>query len=234
MNSPALLVKVNQQERGPPATTPQPLKILNLYAGIGGNRKLWSPEYQVTAVEADPEIAAVYQELYPQDEVIVGDAHAHLEQHFRDYDFIWSSPPCTSHSRLRTMLPKKIYPDMRLYQEIIFLKKWARDTKFVIENVVPYYRPLIEPAARLGRHLVWTNFPVDTERYTPPQTTFTHIMSKPDRLTEYHGIRLPERTKRKALLLRNAVHPELGKFLLDQAIQDDSTSTAAPLKGAGS
>ena len=27
------------------------LKILNLYAGIGGNRKLWGNEHDITAVE---------------------------------------------------------------------------------------------------------------------------------------------------------------------------------------
>jgi len=29
------------------------MKILNLYAGIGGNRKLWGDQHQVTAVEYD-------------------------------------------------------------------------------------------------------------------------------------------------------------------------------------
>ena len=27
------------------------MKILNLYAGIGGNRKLWGDEHEITAVE---------------------------------------------------------------------------------------------------------------------------------------------------------------------------------------
>ena len=43
------------------------MKILNLYAGIGGNRKLWGKEHDITAVELRPEIAAIYQrfELEP-------------------------------------------------------------------------------------------------------------------------------------------------------------------------
>ena len=58
------------------------MKILNLYAGIGGNRKLWGDEHNITAVEINPNIAKIYQDLYPYDTVIVGDAHEYLRQHF--------------------------------------------------------------------------------------------------------------------------------------------------------
>ena len=54
------------------------MKILNLYAGIGGNRKLWGDEHEVVAVENDEDIAKMYQDLYPQDTVIVADAHKYL------------------------------------------------------------------------------------------------------------------------------------------------------------
>src|SRR3990167_2123115 len=76
------------------------MKILNLYANIGGNRKLWGNDHEITAVEIDPKIAAVYQKLWPNDKVIVGDAHQFLVDHFHEYDFIWSSPPCPTHSRI--------------------------------------------------------------------------------------------------------------------------------------
>ena len=36
------------------------IKVLNLYAGIGGNRKLWK-DVEVTAVEINEEIAGVYK-----------------------------------------------------------------------------------------------------------------------------------------------------------------------------
>jgi DNA (cytosine-5)-methyltransferase 1 len=49
------------------------MKILNLYAGIGGNRRRWDG-HEVTAVEYDPAIAEVYKALYPNDTVVVGDA----------------------------------------------------------------------------------------------------------------------------------------------------------------
>ena len=77
------------------------MKILNLYAGLGGNRKLWGDEHQITAVEYDPDIAAIYKNLYPMDNVIVEDAHQYLLENYDKYDFIWSSPPCQSHSSFR-------------------------------------------------------------------------------------------------------------------------------------
>ncbi len=108
------------------------LKVLNLYAGIGGNRKYWDDvvdDLEVTAVEIDEEIAQVYQDNFPQDEVLVKDAHDFLENNYKKYDFIWSSPPCPTHSRVRNELSigmgqnKAVYPDMDLYEEILLLKQ---------------------------------------------------------------------------------------------------------------
>jgi len=104
------------------------LKVLNLYAGIGGNRKLWK-NVEVTAVEIDPEIAKIYKKFFLEDKVIIGDAHKYLLKHFKDFDFIWSSPPCPTHSRTNNFLHTQgnvRYPDMNLYQEIIFLKSFFK------------------------------------------------------------------------------------------------------------
>ena len=43
------------------------MKILNLYAGIGGNRKLWGNEHEITAIEKDENIACAYQTFFPKD-----------------------------------------------------------------------------------------------------------------------------------------------------------------------
>ena len=190
------------------------MKILNLYAGIGGNRKLWGDEHDITAVELDPAIAAVYQELYPNDTVIVADAHQYLLEHYKEYDFIWSSPPCPTHSRLRTALKERVYPDMTLYQEIIFLQKWFYGD-WVVENVIPYYKPLIEPTAIVDRHLVWSNKSIlnkDFPRSYKGAVTDQSIAT----LQHAYGIKLPARTVHKRKLLRNCVLPEMGLYILNQ------------------
>lgn len=99
-------------------------RILNLFAGIGGNRGLWGDEYHVTAVELNPAIAATYAKRFPNDTVIVGDAHEYLLRHYKEYDFIWASPPCTTHTMMMRYnctderSERLVYPDMTLYQEI--------------------------------------------------------------------------------------------------------------------
>lgn len=116
------------------------MKILNLYAGIGGNRKLWSDEHEITAVEYKQDIADVYKQLFPNDTVIVADAHQYLLDHYKEFDFIWSSPPCPTHSRARYGLQVRsgkvegVYPDMRLYQEILFLRHHHFNGKWVVEQ----------------------------------------------------------------------------------------------------
>ena len=141
------------------------MKILNLYACLGGNRYKWDEvaDVEVTAVEWDEELARLYQERFPNDTVIVADAHKYLLDHYKEFDFIWSSPPCPSHSRARywnssnyDTKTQPIYPDMKLYQEILFLQHYYKG-KYVVENVIPYYEPLIK-AKKKGRHLYWTNF----------------------------------------------------------------------------
>lgn len=146
-------------------------KVLNLYACLGGNRAKWDEvakekgiEIEVTAVELDEELAKLYQERFPNDIVIVADAHQYLLEHFKEFDFIWSSPPCPSHSRARywnssnyDTTTKPVYPDMKLYEEILFLQHYYKTGRFVVENVIPYYEPLI-PSNKRGRHLYWTNF----------------------------------------------------------------------------
>ena len=134
------------------------MKVLNLYAGIGGNRKLWA-DVDVTAVELNPDIAKIYQDFFPEDKVIVADAHEYLLQHYKEFDFIWSSPPCPTHSLLRYSQKKRytpVFPSMILYEEIIFLNHYFAG-KWVVENVKSYYRPLIRPN-EIGRHYYWANF----------------------------------------------------------------------------
>lgn len=185
-------------------------KVLNLYAGIGGNRKLWEG-VEVTAVEIEPRIAEIYQDFFPDDTVIVGDAHAYLLEHFREYDFIWSSPPCPTHSRMRFLNVVKgtkiDYPDMKLYQEILLLQTWFKGS-FCVENVITYYDPLIKPQ-KANNHYFWSNFFIP---HIKSETRFIRREYEDEikNLMDFDmaGYDLPSRFKRK--LINNCVLPELG------------------------
>jgi DNA (cytosine-5)-methyltransferase 1 len=192
-------------------------KALNLYAGLGGNRKLWKG-CKVTSVENDPRIAAVYARLYPDDEVIVGDAHEYLAQHFTEYDFIWSSPPCQSHSRMMKATRHKVakYPDMRLYEEILLLRHFFKG-KWVVENVKPYYEPLIAPTKSIGRHLFWSNFEFDADEVPAPKGFIQKSsLEGKQQMMDWLGIHYPESiyygtNHCPVQILRNCVHPNLGQ-----------------------
>ena len=200
------------------------IKVLNLYACLGGNRLLWE-NCEVTAVELDPELARMYQERFPNDTVIVADAHQYLLDHYKEFDFIWSSPPCPSHSKIRHQKAcyfnnKKypiIYPDMSLYQQNILLDKYFKG-KWVIENVSPYYKPLI-PAKKRGRHLYWTNFflPEKLSSRIPPNITSGGNEMK--KLCDFHKIDLSnyKGNQRKTKIARNLVDYEAGKTIFNTA-----------------
>ncbi len=189
------------------------MKILNLYAGIGGNRKLWGDEHEITAVESEQYIADAYTKLFPNDTMIVGDAHQYLLDHHTEFDFIWSSPPCPSHSRLNTQLYVQgyiRYPDMALYQEIIFLKQFYKG-QWLVENVEPYYRPLIAPTTLLARHCFWSNFyiPIIKKKSAKIEYAEWEQLSKELDI----NVSFMERKHRRKVL-RNAVHPEVGLHIL--------------------
>ena len=205
------------------------VKILNLYAGIGGNRKLWE-NVEITAVEINPEIAHIYSDFFPQDKMIIGDAHQYLLEHFKEYDFIWSSPPCQTHSsfrynicsRFRGTEPK--YPDLSLYEEILFLKYYFKG-KWVVENVKPYYPPLI-PAKLLQRHLFWLNFII--EDVAIPKDNIRKVQI-PD-LQRMHGFNLDKyKLPNKRQILRNCVVPELGKYIFDCALREEQKKLTVPI-----
>jgi DNA (cytosine-5)-methyltransferase 1 len=201
------------------------MKILNLYACLGGNRYKWDEvtDVEVTAVEYDPELAKLYQERFPNDTVIVADAHQYLLDHFKEFDFIWASPPCPTHSRVRVSQKNRDsfvhkYPDMKLYEEIIFLQNFFKG-KFCIENVIPYYDPLI-PAQKRGRHLYWTNFDLPSD--LGERKKFKNMIETGDikQLSEFHDydFKKYKGKQRKNKIARNLVDYEVGKNILKVAI----------------
>ena len=204
------------------------MKILNLYACLGGNRYKWDEVHdnlEVTAVELDPELARLYQERFPNDTVIVTDAHQYLLEHYTDYDFIWSSPPCPTHSRARywgfgVNAKMPIFPDMKLYQEIIFLQHHFKG-KYVVENVIPYYEPII-PAIKRGRHLYWTNYNLPN-KLSNRGNKLKESKTNSESLNHYNSFHDYDFRKYKGdqltlKIARNLVDYEAGKTILETAL----------------
>lgn len=194
------------------------MKILNLYAGIGGNRMLWGNEHEITAVENVPEVAAIYQHLFPKDKVVIDDAHEYLRKHFREFDFIWASPPCPTHSVLqmtRYYDENLKYPDMTLYQEIIWLQTFFKG-KWCIENVKPYYKPLIAPTFTMERHCYWASDFVMIQGDN--DCAYTDIRDDVHAMEKFYGLDLKKFYKTTDIrkCLRNMVKPEDGKFIFEQ------------------
>lgn len=208
-------------------------KILNLYACLGGNRYKWndvSNDIEVTAVELDPELAKLYQERFPNDKVIIADAHQYLLDYYQEFDFIWSSPPCPTHSRARywgvgANGKDPAYPDMKLYQEIILLDTHCK-SKWVVENVIPYYEPLIK-AQKRGRHLYWTNFnlPSNIGERKEGQGIISKAKNEVGALCKFHDYDFYKYkgNQRRDKIARNLVDYEVGRTILETALNITSS-----------
>ena len=206
------------------------MKILNLYACLGGNRYKWDEvakesgiEIEVTAIEWDEELAKLYQERFPNDKVIVADAHKYLLDHYQEYHFIWSSPPCPTHSRARywgfgANGKKPIYPDMKLYQEIIFLQHHCKG-KYVVENVIPYYEPMFNPIKR-DRHLYWANFKLPNKLSDRHFEGMSQAKNEVDKLCKFHDYDFRKYKGKQVLnkIARNLVDYEAGRTILETAL----------------
>ena len=202
-------------------------RILNLYACLGGNRYKWdevADNLDITAIELDPEAARLYQERFPNDTVIVADAHQYLLDHYKEFDFIWSSPPCPSHSKIRITQKSRetftpLYPDLKLYEEIIFLDNYF-DGKYCVENVTPYYEPLI-PAKKRGRHLYWTNFNLPNDlKERKLDGILCSMENEINVLSNFHDYDFKKYKGEQRLdkMARNLVDYEAGKTILETAL----------------
>tara|TARA_B100000902_G_scaffold399029_1_gene468043 strand:+ start:613 stop:1251 length:639 start_codon:yes stop_codon:yes gene_type:complete len=209
------------------------MRILNLYACLGGNRYKWGDDHEITAVELDRDLAKLYQERFPDDKVIVEDAHQYLLKNYNQFDFIWSSPPCPTHSRARywgigANGKDPVYPDMKLYQEVIFLDYHFKG-KYVVENVIPYYKPFLNPKKR-GRHLYWTNFNLPND-LKDRRIAISQVKNEVDALCEFHDydFKLYKGKQRITKIARNLVDYQAGKTILETAIgvleSNDTTQT---------
>lgn len=216
------------------------MKILNLYAGIGGNtHNLDRSKHDITHVEWNEEIAQANRELHPLDKVVECDAKKFLEMNYKEYDYIWASPPCPSHASIRKAGAKNgqydaLVPDMDLYGIIIFLDEYFQGS-WTVENVKPFYDRLdvqekkrqdalvkiIPPAQVSSRHLFWSNHEVPNISIKP--SNFNQANNS--EMMEWLGIELDKSfdTVEKRKVLRNCVHPEIGESILKSRREKQTT-----------
>ena len=203
------------------------MKILNLFAGIGGNRTLWGDKHEITAVEHNWEISEIYIKRFPFDKIYIEDAYKFCEDHYQEYDFIWGSPPCQTHSRsMYRPNVKKRMPDFKLFEMIFFLQKWC-DCKWIIENV-NVIDEVIRHNAEVGRHFIWSNFLISNKIFPKLYKIKPYIGSDGKKynggladltipkLMELHKINIDFKLKNKRQVLRNCVDYRIGKYILDQ------------------
>ena len=203
------------------------MKILIGCAGIGGESDKWDDiNNEITHVEIDKKIASVISDRKPNRSVIIGDAFDFLLNYFSEFDFIWFSPPCQANSRMirggKNRKPR--FPDLRLYELKIFLD-YNFNGYYVIENVVPYYNPLIEQTSKLGRHLFWSNFDIsDFDIKQPKGFIMTGNVSGSEKLKKWLGINYKgniyyDNNHDPCQVLRNCVHPDMGLHVFNCLIK---------------
>ena len=202
-------------------------KILNLYACLGGNRYKWDDVFDnidVVAIELDSELAKLYKKRFPNDNVIVTDAHSYLLNNYQNFDFIWTSPPCPTHSRARfwgigANGKNPTYPDMKLYEEIILLKHHFKG-KYVVENVIPYYEPMFNPIER-DRHLYWSNFLIPNDVNARHFDGLCATKNEVEKLSIFHDFEFKKYKGDQPIrkIARNLVDYEVGKTILATAMK---------------
>ena len=110
----------------------------------------------------------------------------------------------------------------------MFLDNWF-DGKFIVENVIPYYEPLI-PAKKRGRHLYWTNFNLPNDLRSR-KSSIMEGKNEVKRWCKFHDY---DFTKYKGLqrtdkIARNLVDYEAGRTILETALgiirKQDTTQT---------
>lgn len=209
------------------------MKILNLYSGLGGNRLKWDG-HDITAIENDGNLCSIYSARFPDDTVWQEDAIEFVEnEDLQQFDFIWASPPCTTHSRTTFFHGRKV-PDLtQLFGLRMFLESNAFHGLYCIENVQPYYKIPEEwqPSAKIDRHRFWTNFDLPSVDNlvnsrmlgtTRKDQNTIIINGKIADLADYHDFPLEILMffpTRKDKVLRNMLHYSIGKYILDYAIK---------------
>ena len=110
------------------------------------------------------------------------------------------------------------YPEMSLYQQVIFLDNFF-EGKYVVENVIPYYEPLIL-AQKRGRHLYWTNFKLPNDINERPAIGISVGKDEVKRLCKFHDYDFYRYKGNQPTnkIARNLVDYEAGKTIFQIAL----------------
>jgi hypothetical protein len=145
------------------------MKALDLFCGLGGwSDGLAAEGFDVTGVEIEPKIAALYK--HP---VIVADICSLKPIDFKGYDLIVGSPPCRNFSQLALLFGKtrwKEKPDpegkgMELVNAFLNFVKIAKPKYWCMENVIGLKKYLaLTPRCESWfgmtmKRCLWGNFP---------------------------------------------------------------------------
>lgn len=226
------------------------MKFLNLYCGLGGNRTCWSGD--ITAVEYDENIAKLYQKRFPDDEVIVRDCEEFLrdkEINLNQFNLIWASPPCQSHSQMqkfnRSKTQRSPIPRMdQIYGLIVWLEQHY-ENYYVIENVQPHYKIPRPISARVDRHLFWANFPITSKKFKQPKNKHGKIggIMRNDNfddlrffadslgLTSIFNDIMLLKGYRHITLIRNTIDPKIGKYIFNSFLKKPDLTKFNKIQG---
>ena len=204
-------------------------ELYNGCAGFGANTHLVDRgKCNITHTEHFKEIAEVNKKLHKNDTIIVTDTFQHFQDNHEKFDAAWFSVNCQGHSKMVKATRhnvNKIPPVTELYGLIIFLKHFYKGD-WVVENVVPFYEPLIEPTLRVGRHLFWSNKPIFGVEDVKRPKGFINKSNKQgaDELKKWLGLDFEGYVYYKgnhcpAQTLRNCVHPYIGEQIINQLLK---------------
>ena len=101
--------------------------------------------------------------------------------------------------------------------------------KYVVENVIPYYEPLI-PAKKRGRHLYWTNFNLPSN-LGERKGGIMEGKDEVNRWCDFHDYDFfkYKGSQRLDKIARNLIDYEVGKTILDTVMGIKPKSTKSKL-----
>ncbi|MHA1887546.1 MAG: DNA cytosine methyltransferase [Promethearchaeota archaeon] len=180
------------------------MKILDLYAGLGGTAKgiqkalaEFAIDYEYFAVDNNHNICIAHKQNNPSSQIICDNALNWLK-YINKFDFIWASPPCQSHSKLQYIHKNRLI-DWSLWHIIDVLRR--KNIPYVVENVLVYYNEPFEHTLMVGRHCFWSNIKLVPFEYKKCPKKLLKMTNK--ELIEYHSILPAKKTFRTDRQLKN-------------------------------